>query len=418
MDPTRNPFVPGAGMRPPTMAGRDEAVQMSKVALAQLKRGAFSRPGILYGLRGVGKTVLLNVIESHARDAGCHVISFEATDKVGLEEGLIPELQRVLGRLSASAKAKQLALRATNAVQDLLSRLELAFGEASVKVSAPKQASHAGAIEVHLTNALVAVGEAARAADEPVVIFIDELQYMHLRESGRDLGALIAALHKAGQQNLPIGFFGAGLPQIHGVVTSLKSYAERFFEFSKVGALSADDASRAIRQPITEGEESIADDALAYLVGKTRGYPYFLQEYGRFAWQCAEASPISLQDAEQAHGEATKALDAGFFEARMQRATPKERTYLFAMAGLGGSGPYSSNAVARAMGVKAAAVTPYRDALIKKGIIWSPARGSLEFTVPMFDEYLRRQIPASAPAAQPARRRPPAPKRPRGRRRR
>ena len=402
MDPTRNPFTPGAGFRPPELAGRTNVVGLAEVGLAGLQRGQPTRPVLLFGLRGVGKTVLLNVIEEKARAAKCHVIAFEATDKVGLGEALVPELQRVLARLSTSGNAKQLALSALNAVRDFVAQLELSYGGAKVGVKGRNHgAASSGSLEVHLKAALIAVGEAARAAGEPVVLLVDEIQYLHLREEGRELGALISALHRVGQLALPIGFFGAGLPQIHGIVTKLRSYSERFFQFMQIGPLDKEDALRAIRQPILDQHESVDEDALAYIHEMTRGYPYYLQEYGRHAWLIATESPITLTDAQDAHVQATADLDQGFFEARMQRITEREKDYVYAMASIG-AGPYASAAVAKAAGEAPGILSPFRDGLIKKGIIWVPQRGEVEFSVPMFDAYLRRQTPTSAVATSPS----------------
>lgn len=362
--------------------------------LSQLQRGQPTRPLVLHGLRGVGKTVLLNLIEEEARQAKFHVISFEATDKVGLAEALVPQIQRVLGRLSLSAKAKQWALEAAHAVQEFVSQLDLAYGEMKLGVKKRDQdRQFGGSIEEHLKTTMIALGEAARAAGEPVVLLIDELQYLYLRDEGRELGALILALHRITQLSLPIGFFAAGLPQIHGIVTKLRSYSERSFQFMKVGQLKQPDAFLALQQPILDQGETIEDGALAHITAKTRGYPYFLQEYGRHVWLIAAASPITLADAERAHEAATADLDQGFFEARMQRATDRETVYLRAMARLGGGGPYDSTEVAKAMGGSVNLVSPFRNGLIKKGIIWSPRRGEVDFTVPMFDEYLRRHVP-------------------------
>ena len=393
MDPNRNPFTPGAGFRPPEMAGRTSAVALAEVALASLQRCQPTRPVILYGLRGVGKTVLLNVIEDRARTARCHVIAFEATDKVGMGEALVPELQRVLARLSTSAKAKTLALAAVKAVRDFMAQIELSYGEAklAVKERQPGDGS-AGSLEVHLKQALIAVGEAARAAEEPVVLLIDEIQYLDLREEGREFGALISSLHRVGQLGLPIGFFGAGLPQIHGIVAKLRSYAERSFQFVKVGALEKGDAFQAIERPVFGAGECIDDDALELIFARTQGYPYFLQEYGRHAWQEAPESPITRAHVERAHEAAVRDLDEGFFEARMQRVTDREKDYLFAMASLG-TGPYATAAVATAAGEASGILSPFRDALIKKGVIWAPRRGEVGFTVPMFDTYLQRLSP-------------------------
>lgn len=245
-------------------------------------------------------------------------------------------------------------------------------------------------IEVQLRALLEEAGEAARAAEQPLILLVDELQYLQLRDQGRELGALIAAVHRCGQRNVPIILFAAALPQILGIAAKQRSYAERIFRFPRVGPLSSSDAEKAIRTPIEGEGESITSDALHRIVELTKGYPYFLQEYGRHAWLTATESPITFDDVEHAQVDATAALDESFFETRMQRITPRERDYLLAMAGLG-EGPYHSTDVATALGGDTTQVAPYRDGLIRKGMIWAPRRGEIELTVPMFDAFLRRQ---------------------------
>jgi hypothetical protein len=390
MDPKKNPFTPGAGFYPPEFAGRASAVSDTEIAIAQIKAGRPAQGVVAYGLRGVGKTVLLNVIEEQAKQEGFHVISLEATDEIGLADALIPELQHVIAKLSTVEKAKQMAISALNALRDFASAFSVEYQGATLGVKKRDEISvGTGNIESHLRALLQEVGEAAKAAEQPLALFIDELQYLQLRDNGREFGALIAALHRVGQRRLPVILFGAALPQVLGIASKQRSYAERIFRFTEVGALSPDEAARAIRAPIEAQGAAITNDALARIIALTKGYPYFLQEYGRQAWLAAPDSPITLADVERAHEQATAALDQSFFEARMQRVTTKERDYLLAMAGLG-EGPYSTSEVAVALGVEPAKVTLFRDSLVRKGMIWAPKRGSVEFTVPMFDNYLRR----------------------------
>ena len=396
MDPKKNPFTPGAGFHPPELAGRANATNEAEIAIAQVRAGRPAQGSVVYGLRGVGKTVLLNVVEETAKKNDFHVIAFEATDEVSLADALIPELQRVLAKLSTVEKAKQLAVSALNALRDFASALSVEYQGAKLEVKKRDEPEFASRnIETHLRALFEEVGEAAKAADQPLALFIDELQYLQLRDNGRELGALIAALHRVGQRRLPIILFGAALPQVLGIASKQRSYAERIFRFTKVGALQEAEAKKAIREPIITQRASINDDALDRIIALTQGYPYFLQEYGRQAWLTAPESPITLADVERAHEATTAALDQSFFEARMQRVTARERDYLMAMANLG-AGPYATSAVAEALGAEPGKVTMFRDTLVKKGMIWAPERGSVEFTVPMFDHYLRRRGDALA----------------------
>jgi hypothetical protein len=394
MDSTRNPFNPGAGFQPPELAGRDDALGAATTAVERMKSGLHSRGIVIYGLRGVGKTVLLTRIEEIAHSAGFQTISLEADDDVGLGEALVPELRRVLRALSGAEKAKRFVTEALNKLRDVAAALEFSYGDVSVGVKKRESDDETfrGSLEVELRSLLETVGRAAQAAEQPLAILIDELQYLQLRHKGREFGALIAALHRVGQKNLPIIFFGAALPQIMGIAGNQKSYAERIFLFMKVGRLEEADAKRAIRVPIEGQGAAIDDDALQRIVEASQGYPYFLQEYGFTTWQAAPASPITVADVAAAHAAAARALDQSFFEVRMQRLSPKEKRYLHAMAHLG-PGPYRSGDVAAAMGQLPTDVSTTRDSLIKKGMIWSPGRGTLEFTVPMFDAFMRRHMP-------------------------
>ncbi len=405
MDPKNNPFTPGAGFRPPELAGRDSAVADAEVAMAQVKAGRPTQGTIVYGLRGVGKTVLLNIIEERARAEGFEVIAFEATDKVGLGEALVPELQAVLSRLSKVEKARSIAVAALNTLRDVAAAMELEYQGAKLGVKKREEVPAAGSIEMQLRAVMEEAGEAAQAAERPIALLVDELQYLQLRDEGREFGALIAALHRVGQRGLPMVLFGAGLPQVMGIASRQRSYAERIFRFTKVGPLAGGDAQWAIRGPVEAQGARITDEGLARIVELTQGYPYFLQEYGRHAWLAASESPITLEDVERAHVTATAALDDSFFESRMQRVTERERDYMLAMTGLG-EGPYRTSAIAAALGGETSQFTPYRDGLIKKGMVWATKRGEVDFTVPMFDRYLRRHAgggdyqpsPLSAPS--------------------
>lgn len=234
------------------------------------------------------------------------------------------------------------------------------------------------------------MGEAARAADTAVVLFVDELQYVPEEQ----LAVLITALHRCAQRQVPLTLVGAGLPHLRGQTGDARSYAERLFDFPEVGPLGDEDARSAIQKPIQAENAAIEEDAVARILAETRGYPYFLQEWGKHAWDSASASPITLRDVEVASRAVVAALDGSFFLVRFDRLTPLEKRYLRAMADLG-PGPHRSGDIADRLGRKVTSLAPTRNQLISKGMIWSPAHGDTAFTVPLFDEYLRRAMPGT-----------------------
>lgn len=387
MDQVRNPFAPGAGNRPPELAGRDAILEDASVAIQRAILGKPSRSQMLLGLRGVGKTVLLNKIEEMAENAG-HVTSFiEAPEGKPLVELLYPRILQALRKLSLVSAAKAKILAAMGALRSFASVFEIKVGEVEISVDAEAGVSDSGDLEADLSELFVRVGEAAKAANKAWTLLIDEVQYL----KSEDLAALIVAIHKVNQKQLPVLFFGAGLPQLAALAGDAKSYAERLFHYPHVGALEAEAARSAIRQPIEDEQESITDQALTEVVQKTRGYPYFLQEWGYQCWTLAEASPIGEEVAKNAAQSATKRLDEGFFKVRFDRLTPKEREYVIAMAELG-NGPYRSSEVAERLGENHRSLGPRRSQIISKGMIYSPSHGDIDFTVPMFNEYLRRNF--------------------------
>ena len=391
MDPVRNPFAPGAGTQPPELAGRDEIINSASVALQRVLQGRHDKSQILLGLRGTGKTVLLNKIEELAKSFG-HVTSFiEAPEGRSLAALLYPRIYQALRKLSTVESAKSAVHNATRALRGFASAFKLSVGDVSISVDPEKGVADSGDLEYDLTDLFVLVSEAAKAAGKAWTLLIDEVQYL----SEKELAALIVAIHRVNQKQLPVMFFGAGLPQIAALSGDAKSYAERLFDYPPVGALDATSARAAIRQPIETEEESISDEALALIVKKTEGYPYFLQEWGYQAWNIADQSPIEVEDVERASASALRRLDDGFFKVRLDRLTPKEREYVVAMAQLG-KGPYRSADVADKLNEAITALGPRRSKIISKGMIYSPAHGDIDFTVPMFDDFLRRTLAPEA----------------------
>jgi len=385
MDPVRNPFAPGAGSQPPELAGRDEIISAAEIALQRILRGRHDKSQILLGLRGTGKTVLLNKIERIAESHGHLTASIEAPENKPLADLLYPKIHQVLRKLSLIESAKATAHTAMRALRGFASAFEISVGDVSLSVDPETGTADSGILEYDLSDLFIRVGEAAQSADKAWTLLIDEVQYL----SEEELSALIVAIHRVNQRNLPVMFFGAGLPQIAALAGDAKSYAERLFDFPPVGPLDDDAAIAAIKQPIEDEGESISDGALGEIVDRTEGYPYFLQEWGYQAWNIADASPINTKDVENASSAVLRRLDSGFFRVRFDRLTPKEREYVIAMASLG-KGPYRSSDVAVALDESVQSLGPRRATIIHKGMIYSPAHGDIDFTVPMFEDYLQR----------------------------
>jgi hypothetical protein len=385
MDPVRNPFAPGAGSQPPELAGRDEIVSDANIALQRVLLGRHDKSQILLGLRGTGKTVLLNKIEDLAEFHN-HLTSYiEAPDDRRLADMLYPKVQQVLRKLSLVESAKATTHTAMRVLRSFVGAFRVTMGDVSLSVDPTPGTADSGILEFDLTELLTNVGYAARDGQRAWTLLIDEIQYL----SSEELSALIVAIHRINQKKLPIILFGAGLPQIAALTGEARSYSERLFNFPPVGALDKSAAVAAIEQPILAEGESITSDAVNLIYKKTGGYPFFLQEWGYQSWNIADDSPIDTADVKQASVAALRRLDDGFFRVRFERLTPKEREYVIAMANLG-KGPYRSSDVAEALGENVRALGPRRAKIIHKGMIYSAAHGDIDFTVPMFDDYLRR----------------------------
>ena len=393
MDPVANPFAPGAGSRPPALAGRDELLDTASIALRRIQAGRHAKSMMLLGLRGVGKTVLLARIGELAESLGYLTAVIEAPEERRLAGLLVPKLRRILYRISSREKARVLGNHALGALRNFASAFKVSHAEFEVGVTPEPGLAASGDLETDLTDLLIAIGEAARAAHQPVAILIDEVQYLN----DEDLRALIVALHRITQRALPMLMVGAGLPQLAALSGEAKSYSERLFDFPAVGPLDESATRGAIRVPIEDAGAEIDDDALSEIAERTEGYPYFLQEWGAHSWNVAPRSPVTLEDVVSASGKATAALDASFFRVRFDRLAPREQDYLRAMAELG-PGPHRSGEVATKLGIPVTSAGPLRTGLIRKGMIWSPAHGETAFTVPMFDRYMFRAMPDWPPS--------------------
>jgi hypothetical protein len=390
MDPVSNPFAPGAGTQPPELAGRDELRETIRVAIERVRRGLPTKSILMVGLRGVGKTVLLDRMRDDAEGAGIQTMRIEAPENRSLPALLAPELRLALLRLSRNEKAKTLAQRALRGLAGFAKALKFKYQDIEVGFDFDPEPGLAdnGDLEHDLQALTEAVGAAAQKAGTALVLFIDELQYVPEDE----LAALITALHRAAQRGLPIVLVGAGLPQLRGRMGRAKYYAERLFDFPQIGPLAPPAARIAITKPAAAQGVRVDEDALQLILAKTHGYPYFLQEWGKHAWDTAAASPISRADVQVASKSAVAALDESFFRVRFDRLTPVEKRYLRAMADLG-PGPHRSGDIAEKLGRQVTSLGPTRNQLIAKGMIWSPSHGDTAFTVPLFDEFMRRIMP-------------------------
>lgn len=387
MDPIANPFVPGAGTPPPELVGREQLLVKANIALERTKRGRAAKSLIIVGLRGVGKTVLLVAIEDLAKNIGFKTIMIEAPEGKPLGALLISHLRQVLFSLDSVARIGHKAKHALGVLLSFAKSLKISIGDVDVGLSiAPaKGIADSGDLEADLSALLVCVGEAAKEAQTGLLICIDELQYL----SAKDFSALIMSIHRINQLGLPLIFIGAGLPQILALAGNAKSYAERLFDYPSVSALPINQAHDAIQGPAKQEGAEFTEDALNEIYNQTQGYPYFLQQWGYEAWNLAPANPIGIETVKQATSAAIKSLDESFFKVRFDRCTPSEKRYLKALADLG-EGAHRSGDIADQLEVKVSTVAPVRSNLIKKGMIYSPQHGDTEFTVPMFDLYLKR----------------------------
>lgn len=390
MDEVRNPFAPGAGSQPPELAGRETIIHDADIALQRILLGKHTKSQILLGLRGTGKTVLLNKIEQLA-ESHHHLTSFiEAPEDRPLAELLYPKLFQILRKLSLIDSAKHKAHHAMRALRSFAAVFKIEMGDFALSVDPEPGSADSGSLEYDLIELFERIGDVAQTAGRGWTLLIDEVQYLGVA----DLSALIVALHRMSQKGLPVIFFGAGLPQIAALTGDAKSYAERLFAFPPIGPLNAVSAAAAIREPIESEGEVIDDDALGKIFYHTKGYPYFLQEWGYQCWNIADISPINCDIVEKATRAALTRLDSGFFRVRFDRLTPKEREYVIAMATLG-SGPYRSADVADSLEADMRSLGPRRASIISKGMIYSAAHGDIDFTVPMFDDFLRRHYVAA-----------------------
>lgn len=390
MDPIHNPYAPGAGASPPELAGRDQLRDQVRISIARLRIGRYSKSVLLVGLRGVGKTVLLDQLRRDADAEGICTVRSETPENRSLPALLAPQLRLALLHLNRTEAAKEAVTKGLRALAGFARALKVKYGDLEVGFDAEPEPGLAdnGDLEIDLTTLFEQVGRAATSAGTAVVLFIDELQYLPQDQ----FAALIAALHRCVQQQLPLTIVGAGLPQLRALAGEAKSYAERLFDFPTIGPLKDDEAVLALTKPAEAAGVQFSPDALAQILQQTQGYPYFIQEWGRCSWDVAEGSPITGDDVRLATTEAIASLDESFFRVRFDRLKPAERRYLRAMADLG-PGPHRSGDVAAALNKPVTTLATTRQTLINRGMIWSPGYGETAFTVPLFDDFMKRIMP-------------------------
>ncbi|MFZ4524636.1 MAG: AAA family ATPase [Chlorobium sp.] len=391
MDPICNPFSPGAGSPPPELAGRDALLEQAHILFGRVRRKKPEKSLLMMGLRGVGKTVLLNEMKRMAEQDGYRTIFVEASENKLLAVLLVPLLRTLLFELDRMAGTGNKVRRGLAVLMSFIGAIKVSVGEFDVglDIDPERGAADSGDLEVDLTNLFIAVGEAAVERNCAVAILIDEIQYL----SSLELNALIMAMHKMQQLQLPLALVGAGLPILAGMAGDAKYYAERLFNFPDIGPLEEEDANLALQDPVQKEGVEFEAAALHEIYRLTKGYPYFLQEWGYQVWNQADSSPITLHLVQQTTELVVHRLDKNFFKVRFDRLTDGEKRYLRAMAELG-QGPYRTANISELLGVESSAtLSPVRSKLIKKGMIYSPAHGLMAFTVPVFDEFMRRSMP-------------------------
>jgi AAA ATPase domain len=388
MDPINNPYTPNAGSRPQALAGRDQELEQFRVLVGRLKRGATEQSMVIRGLRGVGKTVLLNAFEDRAESEGFLTYYHEMTPDSSLVGEITRDAQAAIARLKLNA-------RATKAIREALAHLGTikVVGPEGIELSVDFRAADEGTIARDLSELLLQLGRVAAQKSTGVVFLLDEVQFVKEVE----YRSVITALHRATQKNVPITLAAAGLPQIPRLTGEARSYAERLFSFPVISSLSANDATAALVEPARQQQVEYEPEAIDLALTWTGGYPFFIQQLGKHAWNFANTSPITKEDLEAAMLAAQQALDSSIYEVRIQRATDQERRYMRAMAELG-SGPYKSGDVAARLGRKTSEVSVVRQRLLEKGLVYATEDyGYVDFTVPRFAEFMVRYMPYRPP---------------------
>ncbi|SEG24904.1 AAA ATPase domain-containing protein [Bryocella elongata] len=394
MNPLDNPFSPGAGSPPPELVGRDLLLERTTITLHRLRAGRPAKSLIFVGLRGVGKTVMLNRVRMIAIEQGYRAVHLEAREGKALPQLLVPSLRQILFQLDAAAVVSEKVKRGFRVLRSfagaLTAKAKMGDVEIELGVDPERGSGDSGDLETDLAELFAAVGQAAADRSTAIALCLDEMQYL----SELELSALIMAMHRCSQDALPVALFGAGLPQVVGLAGRSKSYAERLFDYPIIGPLPLDDVRDALQAPVQKQGADFADEAVATLFQATHGYPYFVQQWAYEAWNIAIGPTISNSDVDEATRTSVAELDRSFFRVRFDRLTPREKDYLRALAALGEDDmPQRSGDIAIALRARPQSVAPLRNGLIKKGMIYSPAHGDVAFTVPLFGDFMRRAMP-------------------------
>ena len=390
MNPLKNPFSPGAGFPPPELVGREAILEDGRILFGRVLLSRSEKSFVLTGLRGVGKTVLLNEMVKLAEEATYKTVLIEAHEDKSLAVLLVPQLKNLLFSLQDMGIGSVKVRRALAVLKSFISVVKVKIGEIEfgIDIDPERGSADSGDIETDLPNLFVVIAEAALERKTGVAILIDEVQYF----SAAEISALIMAMHKMQQKQLPLVFVGAGLPILPAQMGESKSYVERLFHFPAVGPLSQVEMISALQDPVKSSGVKFTKDALNEIYRLTGGYPYFVQEWGYQCWKHAKKSPINLEVVKEATPIVMQRLDTNFFRVRFDRLTPTEKNYLRAMAELSDD-TYRSSDVAEILGHAASNFAQIRANLIKKGMIYSPSYGAMAFTVPLFGEFMKRMIP-------------------------
>lgn len=389
MKEIQNPFVPGAGIQPPELTGRDSFIGQATITIERALSNRFGKSFIAVGLRGVGKTVLLNKVKSISTERNCKTLFIEIHENKSLAETLIHPLRKILLDLDALESLSHNVKKALRVLSSFINTLSISYNgmDFGLTINPEAGVADSGDIEVDIPDLFSAIGIAAKESGVAVTIILDEMQYL----SEKEMSALVMAMHRASQEQLPMILIGAGLPLLVGKMGKSKSYAERLFDFPEIGALSYEDACLAINAPAKREGAEFDISALHRIYELTQGYPYFLQEWAYVCWNLAPLPLIHISDVERSISEVIQRLDRSFFRVRFDRLTPREKQYLRAMAELG-CGPHRSGDIAGKLGVPSNKLGPCRSNLISKGMVYSPSFGDTAFTVPLFDQYMQRAM--------------------------
>lgn len=390
MDPINNPYAPGAGTPPLELAGRDDTINETIIQLRRAARGFNARSSMLLGLRGVGKTVLLNHIYKLAREDGMYCVKMEAPENQKFSVRLIRELDKILLELDSSEKRRQQIKIITQMLRNFASVFQLRYE--GFEFGATPSLSHTADFEADFSDIMIKTIEVAKDAGKVVVFFIDEIQYL----SKEELAALVHTCHISAQMQLPFVLVGAGLPHIAKLAGDAKSYAERLFNYPEIGQLDDESSKKALLIPAQKMGVEIEEKTLNSTMKEAQNYPYFLQEWGSHLWNLAENNPITMDVFEKAKPRIQKHLDDSFFRVRLDRCKPLQQKYMRAMAELG-PGPHKTGDIAAVLECDATQLSMTRSQLISLGMIWSQRHGETAFTVPLFDEFMKRQIPDLEP---------------------